>query len=59
MSLIVDGSKNLAWYFGDERVAASIAVLNQVADAGAVVPAPRKKNPAGYPARPPALSTLA
>jgi predicted nucleic acid-binding protein len=29
----------LAWYFEDEKTAASIAVLNRVADAGAVVPA--------------------
>jgi len=29
----------LAWYFEDERTEASLAVLEQVADAGAVVPA--------------------
>src|ERR1700719_4330784 len=29
----------LAWYFEDERTAASIAVLNRVGEAGAVVPA--------------------
>jgi hypothetical protein len=29
----------LAWYFEDERTAASIAVLNRVAETGAVVPA--------------------
>ncbi len=39
MSLVVDSSMTLAWYFDDERTATSIAVLNQVADAGAVVPA--------------------
>jgi predicted nucleic acid-binding protein len=39
VSLVVDSSMTLAWYFDDERTAASIAVLNQVADAGAIVPA--------------------
>ena len=39
MSLVIDSSMTLAWYFDDERTATSIAVLNQVADAGAVVPA--------------------
>lgn len=29
----------LTWYFEDERTAASIAVLNQVAEEGAIVPA--------------------
>src|ERR1700730_13174643 len=29
----------LSWYFEDERTAGRIGVLNQVADAGAVVPA--------------------
>jgi predicted nucleic acid-binding protein len=39
VSLIIDSSMTLAWYFDDERTAASIAVLNQVADEGAVGPA--------------------
>jgi predicted nucleic acid-binding protein len=39
VSLVVDSSMTLAWYFDDERTAPSIAVLNQVADGGAVVPA--------------------
>ena len=39
MSLVIDCSMTLSWYFEDERTAARIGVLNQVADAGAVVPA--------------------
>ena len=39
MSLVIDSSMTLAWYFEDEQTAASIAVLNRVAEAGAVVPA--------------------
>lgn len=39
MSLVIDSSMTLSWYFEDERTAGRIAVLNQVADAGAVVPA--------------------
>ena len=39
MSLVLDSSMTLSWYFEDERTAARIAVLNQVADEGAVVPA--------------------
>ena len=39
MSLVIDSSMTLAWYFEDERTAASLAVLEQVADAGAVAPA--------------------
>ena len=39
MSLVIDSSMTLAWYFEDERTAAGIAVLNRVAEAGAVVPA--------------------
>ena len=39
MSLVIDSSMTLAWYFEDERTAASIAVLNQVAEEGAIVPA--------------------
>ena len=37
MSLVIDSSMTLAWYFEDERTTASIAVLNRVAEAGAVV----------------------
>ena len=39
MSLVVDSSMTLAWYFEDERTDASLAVLDQVAEAGAIVPA--------------------
>jgi len=39
VSLVIDCSMTLSWYFEDERTAARIGVLNQVADAGAVVPA--------------------
>jgi hypothetical protein len=39
VSLVVDSSMTLAWYFEDERTEASIAVLEQVAEAGAIVPA--------------------
>jgi predicted nucleic acid-binding protein len=39
VSLVIDSSMTLAWYFDDERTAASIAVLNQVAEEGAIVPA--------------------
>ena len=39
MSLVIDCSMTLSWYFEDERTAARVGVLNQVADAGAVVPA--------------------
>ncbi len=39
MSLVIDSSMTLAWYFEDEQTAASIAVLNLVVEAGAVVPA--------------------
>jgi predicted nucleic acid-binding protein len=39
VSLVVDSSMILAWYFEDERTDASIAVLEQVAEAGAIVPA--------------------
>ena len=38
MSLVIDSSMTLAWYFEDERTAASIAVLDRVAE-GAMVPA--------------------
>jgi predicted nucleic acid-binding protein len=39
VSLVIDSSMTLAWYFEDEKTAASIAVLNRVAEEGAVVPA--------------------
>ena len=39
MRLVIDSSMTLTWYFEDERTAASIAVLNQVAEEGAIVPA--------------------
>jgi predicted nucleic acid-binding protein len=39
VSIVIDSSMTLAWYFEDERTAESIAVLNRVAEAGAVVPA--------------------
>jgi predicted nucleic acid-binding protein len=39
VSLVIDSSMALAWYFEDEKTAASIAVLNRVADDGAIVPA--------------------
>jgi predicted nucleic acid-binding protein len=39
VSLVIDSSMTLAWYFEDEQTAASLAVLNQVADVGAIVPA--------------------
>ena len=38
MSLVLDPSLTLAWYFEDERTDAVDAVLDQVVDAGAVVP---------------------
>ena len=38
MSLILDASATLAWYFEDERSAVSEALLDRVADTGAVVP---------------------
>jgi predicted nucleic acid-binding protein len=39
VTLVIDSSMALTWYFEDERTAASIAVLNQVAEEGAIVPA--------------------
>ena len=39
MSLVIDSSMTLSWYFEDERTPARIAVLDQVAEAGAVIPA--------------------
>ena len=39
MSLVLDASLTLAWYFEDEATAATDAVLGQVVQAGAIVPA--------------------
>jgi len=39
VSLVLDPSLTLCWYFEDERTAAADAVLDQVVDSGAVVPA--------------------
>lgn len=39
MSLVLDSSMTLAWYFEDERTDANIAVLRRVAQDGAIVPA--------------------
>ena len=38
MSLIIDSSVALSWCFEDEHTPATIAVLDQVAEAGAVTP---------------------
>lgn len=38
MSLFLDASLALSWYFEDERTPAADALLDQVAEAGAVVP---------------------
>lgn len=39
MSLVVDASVALAWFFNDERTELTERLLDQVADKGAVVPA--------------------
>lgn len=39
MSLVLDSSATLAWIYGDETTDAIRAVFDQVAEAGAVVPA--------------------
>lgn len=39
MSLVLDASLALSWYFEDERTPAADALLDQVVDAGAMVPA--------------------
>ncbi len=39
MSLVLDASLALSWYFEDERTAAADALLDQVVNGGAVVPA--------------------
>jgi predicted nucleic acid-binding protein len=38
MSLVIDSSMTLAWYFEDEKTEASLGVLDRVAETGAVVP---------------------
>lgn len=38
MSLVIDASITLSWFFKDERTAASRAVFDNVLDEGAVVP---------------------
>lgn len=38
MTLVIDSSMTLAWFFADERSQATDAVLNRVAAAGAIVP---------------------
>ena len=38
MSLVLDTSVTLSWYFEDERTPASLALLHRVAQDGAVVP---------------------
>ena len=38
MSLVIDSSITLAWFFGDERSDAADAVLRDVADHGAIAP---------------------
>ncbi|MBV8357296.1 MAG: type II toxin-antitoxin system VapC family toxin [Deltaproteobacteria bacterium] len=38
MSVVIDASITLSWYFEDERTPAANAVLDQVTAAGAVVP---------------------
>ena len=39
MSLVLDSSMTLAWYFEDEKTEESTAVLHRVVEEGAVVPA--------------------
>jgi predicted nucleic acid-binding protein len=38
LSLVLDPSLTLSWYFEDERTSSADAVLDQVVDSGAVVP---------------------
>ena len=38
MTVVIDASLTLSWYFEDERTPAADAVLNQVTNSGAVVP---------------------
>ena len=39
MTLVIDSSVALSWCFEDERTPATLAVLDRIADAGAVAPA--------------------
>ena len=39
MACLIDASLTLSWFFKDEQTPASMKVLGEVADAGAVVPA--------------------
>lgn len=39
MSLVLDASLAISWYFDDERTPAGEAILDRVSDEGAVVPA--------------------
>ena len=39
MSLVLDSSVTLSWFFEDERTAATASILEQVIEHGAVVPA--------------------
>ena len=39
MSIVLDASLTLSWYFEDERTSAADALLDRVTEAGAVVPA--------------------
>jgi predicted nucleic acid-binding protein len=39
VSLVIDSSMTLAWYFEDEKTEESTAVLHRVVEAGAIVPA--------------------
>ena len=38
MTVVIDASLTLSWYFEDERTSAVDAVLDRVTDTGAVVP---------------------
>ena len=38
MSVVIDSSITLAWFFADQRTAAADAVLTRVAESGAVAP---------------------
>jgi predicted nucleic acid-binding protein len=42
MTVVIDSSVTLSWFFADERSAAADAVLDQVAESGAVVPSLRR-----------------
>ncbi len=39
MSLVIDSSITLSWYFQDEQTSAADAVLDRIEDEGAIVPA--------------------